>query len=113
MRKLLAVVAIAAPMIVMLPAAPATADSETCVPITADGQPIFCANTQPVSDALAQANELAQQELATAQAAVATLESTAMSIEAQTLGGLSSLATAMTTCRRVEPQSTGYAIYLA
>lgn len=56
MKKLLAVVALVAPMIALLPATSAVATDNVCAPITADGQPIFCADVQPVDDLLAQLN---------------------------------------------------------
>jgi hypothetical protein len=105
-------IAIIAPMMALVPAAPAAADSQTCLPITADGQPIFCADTQPLTDAFAEADVLEQEAEATAEATAAIAESTALSVAAQALGEATSTQTAITSCRRVESQPNGYTIYL-
>ena len=57
MKKLLAVVAVLAPALTLLPAAPASADN-VCLPITIDGQPV-CQDTAPVDQAVVQAEATA------------------------------------------------------
>jgi len=50
-KKLLAAVAVLAPLLVVLPASSANADS-VCAPITVDGQPV-CQDTTPINQLLA------------------------------------------------------------
>lgn len=81
MKKLVAVLAVLAPALTLIPAAPALADT-VCAPITVDGQPLFCADTQPVDDAVAEAELVAAEVAATPE------------------------------CVRVEPQSNGVTIFV-
>lgn len=90
MKKLLAAVAVLASALALLLAPSASADN-VCAPITVDGQPIFCTDTQPVDDVIAEAG-----------AAYATVTS-----------DVNSMSQAVKDCGRVEPQTNGVNLYVA
>ena len=98
MKKLLAVVAVLAPVIALLPASPAAADT-ICAPITVDGQPLFCTDTQPVNDAVAE------------------IEATLAPVESLVVGTALPIVTGVegdvTFCPRIEPQAGGANVFIA
>lgn len=67
MKKLLAAVAVLAPVLAVLPAGPADASS-VCAPITIDGQPV-CQDLTPIEQVIADAELLLQPVLAVGTAA--------------------------------------------
>lgn len=105
MKKLLAVVAVLAPVVALLPATPASADV-VCVPITVDGQPIFCTDAQPVTDAVAEVEAAA----AGAEAALLGVGSFAID-EAE--AAARDVTGAVTVCPRIEPEPGGVNVYVA
>ncbi len=66
MKKVLATIAVAVLACTLVPATSASADV-VCVPITVDGQPLFCQDTAPVDAAYQQATLLLSEAISTAQ----------------------------------------------
>jgi len=97
-KKLLAAIAAVVPAFTLLPATSASAEV-ICVPITVDGQPLFCQDTAPVDAAIQEVTLELSQAITTAQ---------------QVATGLQSQAAALTlVCPRINIGGAGATIYLA
>jgi hypothetical protein len=106
MKKYLAAIAVLAPVLTILPAAPASADS-VCAPVTIDGQPV-CQDVTPIEQGIATAE-------ATAVATAAYAEATALAEYAAiwNLGGPVTFAIgAEFNCQRWAPASSTSTLYI-
>jgi len=115
-KKFLAVVAVLAPVVALLPAAPASADS-VCTPVTLDGKPVLCEDLTPVEQAVADA----EATVAQTEQAIAAAEATVLQIAAAVVGEVIDTAeplaqqaiTTATTCERVVTSDGKVSVYVA
>jgi len=96
-KKLLAVVAVLAPALTLLPAAPASADN-VCLPITIDGQPV-CQDTAPLDAIVAQVQSTIAQAIVLAEGTVDS--ETAQAVRLATV------------CPRIESNANSVVVYVA